>query len=420
MKAILIVSTTYILIAIVSALLYIPKFRQIAGAKIKSPRYKASCKRRIGIVIPARDESQTIGELIQSIKAQDYSKENFKVFVIVKDSTDKTIELVKEIGASVFICPDQTCKGDALHYFFENVDKTNYESIDAFVLVDADAVLAKDYLTELNNAFESNADIIVTKKLIKNYLGKQFQSVICNCSALIYPINDELGNLYRQTKNIPLNMCGQGLAFRRSVIDRKGGWHYRTITEDYQLKMDSLLEGFKSEYCPYACIYTEEVLTASESYKRRLRWLTGVWQNTKLYSKKVKQKLKNDKSLKSCKFDYLYYSYAIILFAVDTVLTVICGLSLAVYFAIQSQFAWVFALLLLTLLPIFLLYVILLVFGIIAMVNYKEAFACLTAKDKFKTVLFMPIFLLQFVPIYIKGKLNSTKSNVWEKTKRFL
>ena len=52
-------------------------------------------------------------------------------------------------------------------FFF--IGKKEFESYEAFVVVDADAVLAPDYMTELNNALEYDKDVYNTRKLIKNY-----------------------------------------------------------------------------------------------------------------------------------------------------------------------------------------------------------------------------------------------------------
>jgi len=48
----------------------------------------------LSIVIPASNAEDTIGELLESIKAQDF-QDDYEVIVIDNDSKDKTKEIVK-------------------------------------------------------------------------------------------------------------------------------------------------------------------------------------------------------------------------------------------------------------------------------------------------------------------------------------
>ena len=266
----------YIVLAVASFLAYIPKLIGFFYA-FKKPRYvRAQEKRRIGMVIPARNESAVIGDLFASIKKQDYDRDYFDINVVVKDPDDPTIAMAKELGARVLVVPEQSCKGDALDAFFKSLSPEEMERYDAFVIVDADGVLAPNYMTELNNALENEHDIFLTRKYIKNCLGdRSKRTVFSNNSALTWAMLDDLGNRYRTARDIPLTLCGQGMMIRRSLVQKIGGWPYRTLTEDYELRLDGLLKGFRSMYWPYAVLYTEEALSHRDNYKRRLRWLTG-------------------------------------------------------------------------------------------------------------------------------------------------
>ena len=262
----------YIVLAVASFLAYIPKLVGIFYA-FKKPRYvRAQAKRRIGMVIPARNESAVIGDLFASIKRQDYDRDYFDINVIVKDPDDPTIAMAKEQGGRCLVVPEQACKGDALDAFFKSLAPEEMERYDAFVIVDADGVLAPNYMTELNNALENEHDIFLTRKYIKNCLGdRSKRTVFSNNSALTWAMLDDLGNRYRTARDIPLTLCGQGMMIRRSLVQKIGGWPYRTLTEDYELRLDGLLKGFRSMYWPYAVLYPEEALSHRANYKRRLR-----------------------------------------------------------------------------------------------------------------------------------------------------
>ena len=58
---------------------------------------------KIAILIPAKNESKVIESLLVSIESQTTKVENQNVFVIVENSQDKTIEIVKKHQMSYFI-----------------------------------------------------------------------------------------------------------------------------------------------------------------------------------------------------------------------------------------------------------------------------------------------------------------------------
>ena len=59
----------------------------------------AKKKHKYAIVIAARNEEKVIGNLIDSIKKQDYPKDLITTFVVADNCTDKTAEVVRKKGA---------------------------------------------------------------------------------------------------------------------------------------------------------------------------------------------------------------------------------------------------------------------------------------------------------------------------------
>lgn len=319
----------------------------------------------------------------------------------------------------MFVVKNQTCKGEALDGYFSALGEEALKGYDAFAIIDADAVLAPDYVTELNNALEYDRQIFVTRKYIKNYLGgRKNRSTVCGCAALVYPMIDEMGNLYRAEKGVPLNFCGQGLLVRREVIVALGGWRYRSLTEDYELKMDGFLKGFTSMYYPYAEIYTEEVIKHKESYLRRLRWLTGYSQCDLKYGARVKEKIKKQGGSLALKFDFLHYRKGIFLYLLATVLTVLAGAALTVFYACNRSAQWAPALAWLVVFPLGFTYLILFLYGAMAMRCGKEIFFTLPVRERAAILLASPFFTLEFIPVYLHSRLSARRSVVWRETER--
>ena len=82
----------------------------------KPKQLVAKKNHRYAVVVSARNESAVIGDLIHSIKVQNYPTELIDVFVIADNCTDNTADVAREAGATVFkrFNTEQVGKGYAL------------------------------------------------------------------------------------------------------------------------------------------------------------------------------------------------------------------------------------------------------------------------------------------------------------------
>ena len=68
----------------------------------KPKEHVAKKNHRFAVVVSARNESAVIGDLIHSIKVQNYPAELIDVFVIADNCTDNTAQVARDAGAIVF------------------------------------------------------------------------------------------------------------------------------------------------------------------------------------------------------------------------------------------------------------------------------------------------------------------------------
>ena len=401
-------------LAFFSLIVYIPKIKQFFYMKTRIEHRIAKERRRLSLIIPARNESGVIGDLLGSVLKQTYPKEFYDITVIVNSADDPTVEIAERYGANSLIVTEQKCKGDALDGYFKSLKGEELESYAAFVIVDADALLTPNYLEELNNALEYDYQIFLSRKFIKNFLGGRKQrSMQSKCSALSYAQIDDLANIYRTRKAIPMNMCGQGMMLRSDVVKLIGGWPYRTLTEDYELRMDCFLKGFTSMYYPYAILYTEEPVNRKDNYERRVRWLTGFSQCDRKYKKEIRKKAKAYGATTEGEREYFYSLIPLISFIVTTIAAILLGLALAIYYAVSKSPLWINSLLLLTLMPSGIIYLLLLIYSAMCMVAMSDAFKNIPAGEKIGTVLFAPLYLLEYFPIFIASRIKARTEQEW-------
>ena len=120
---------------------------------------------RLAIIIPACNEEDVIYDTVKElIDNQEYPRELFDVYVIADNCNDRTEELAKKAGATVFIHKDDNPKhhmvGFALQYGFEEllkIDKEkNYEYI---IRLDADNHVNKEFIRLMNDAYNAGAEM---------------------------------------------------------------------------------------------------------------------------------------------------------------------------------------------------------------------------------------------------------------------
>lgn len=78
--------------------------------KLKDKPMLINKKHKFMAIIPAHNEESVIGNLIESLKKQDYSKELLDIYVIADNCTDKTKEIAESAGAIVYERNDEVRK----------------------------------------------------------------------------------------------------------------------------------------------------------------------------------------------------------------------------------------------------------------------------------------------------------------------
>lgn len=138
----------------------------------KPPVREAKKNHRYAVVISARNENAVIGDLIHSIRVQNYPQELIDIFVIADNCTDNTAAVAQEAGAIVFprFNTEEIGKGYALDYGItcirEHYSQNKYE---AYFVFDADNVLDVNYFREMNKVFDGGAIASTSYRNSKNY-----------------------------------------------------------------------------------------------------------------------------------------------------------------------------------------------------------------------------------------------------------
>ncbi|MBR3145396.1 MAG: glycosyltransferase [Clostridia bacterium] len=232
----------------------------------------AKTKHKYGICIAARNEEAVIGNLLDSINRQDYPKDLYKVFVVADNCTDNTYKVAKEKGATVYKRFDDKhrTKGFALQYLFEKIEQDyKRSSFDGFFIFDADNLLKEDYISRMNDAFDSGEKIITSFRNTKNF----DENWIASTYALHWIRSARTNHRARSILRLATNIQGTGFLFASEIV--RNGWKYTSLTEDRALTADCVAAGYRISYQDAAEFYDEQPVSLRIALRQRLRWSKG-------------------------------------------------------------------------------------------------------------------------------------------------
>lgn len=241
---------------------------------------------KFAAVISARNESAVIGELVHSIKKQNYPAELLDVFVIADNCTDNTAAVAERAGAIVFerFNRQQVGKGYALDYAFQRIEKEYGQAqYEGYFIFDADNLLDANYVAEMNKVFDSGYRVITSYRNSKNFDSNWISAG----SALWFLREAKFLNNSRMILGTNCAVSGTGFLVASDVIRARGGWKYHLLTEDIQFSIDCACEGERVGYCSTAVLYDEQPVTFEQSWNQRLRWSKGFYQVFARYGKKL-------------------------------------------------------------------------------------------------------------------------------------
>ena len=274
-------------ISVVFTLCYAYQFFYIFVGLLKKPKkFEASAQHRFAVVVSARNESSVIGNLIASIRSQNYPRELVDIFIIADNCTDNTAEIAPSAGAIVYerFNKEQVGKGYALDWMF-NIIETEYadKNYEGYIIFDADNVLDPNYIAEMNKVFDSGYRIITSYRNSKNY----DTNWITAGYSLWFLREAKYLNNARMQLGTSCAISGTGFLVSADVIRENNGWIHHLLTEDIEFTTDSIIHGEKIGYCADAILYDEQPTKFSQSYTQRLRWAKGFYQVFKNYGAKL-------------------------------------------------------------------------------------------------------------------------------------
>ena len=283
--------------------------------KLKDKPLKVKKDHRFMAIIPAHNEEAVVGNLIESLKNQSYNKELYDIYVIADNCTDRTAQIARDAGAIVYerFDPEKKTKGFALDWFLQQKIKED-APYDAFCVFDADNIVDKDFIKNMNKKLCQGEDVVQGYRDIKN----PTDSWITAGYALFYWTMHRFYHLARYNVGLSPLLNGTGFMVRFDVI-KPDGWKTVTLTEDIEFSLQRIIKGKRLGWATDAIVYDEQPVGFKQSWSQRSRWTVGHMQCIKEYTKKLGLAIKENKSMVNVD-GFLYIVGSIPMFIITIVL----------------------------------------------------------------------------------------------------
>ncbi len=222
----------------------------------------------ISFIVPCYNCSETIKDTIKSI-FDSYEKDNFELFVINDNSTDDSLEKIKDIQKkyrfNIIDNKENLGKAKSINNTFE---KTKGEII---FIVDADTIITKKGVDDIIARFNYNEKIAAVScpPSIKR------SGFLPSMLAIEYNITNFIGfshNIYST-----IGLWGCCLAVKRDILKQVGLFSINVLSEDADLAMKINKAGWKVQISRFY-VETEVPKKFRQWFRQKMRWNAGVVQ----------------------------------------------------------------------------------------------------------------------------------------------
>lgn len=284
--------------------------------KLKEKPLKVKKDHKFMAIIPAHNEETVVGNLVESLKNQNYNRELYDIYVIADNCTDNTAKVAKDAGAIVYERFNDTkkTKGYALDWFLQQKIEENAQ-YDAICIFDADNIVDKNFLTAMNKKLCQGEEVVQGYRDIKN----PTDNWITSGYALFYWTMHRFYHLARYNLGMSPLLNGTGFMVSFDIIKENNGWKTITLTEDIEFSLQRILTGKRLGWSTEAIVYDEQPTGFKQSWSQRSRWTVGHIQCMKEYTGKLAEVAKQNKTMMNMD-GFLYIIGSIPMFIITLIL----------------------------------------------------------------------------------------------------
>jgi cellulose synthase/poly-beta-1,6-N-acetylglucosamine synthase-like glycosyltransferase len=227
--------------------------------------------RRFAILVPAHDEEVLIGRLLANLRELKYPAASFDVHVVADNCSDRTAAIARSFGVGVHERFDerQKAKGFALRWLIHCL-RTEHLQYDAYVVLDADSVVAPNFLEAFNARLGAGSQAMQAYYSVLN----AGQSPVASLRYAALAALHYLRPLGRSVFGLSSGLKGNGMCFAGDVLERFG-WDWFTLAEDVEFHLALVRAGVRVDFVPETWVLADMPVTLAQAASQNDRWERG-------------------------------------------------------------------------------------------------------------------------------------------------
>jgi cellulose synthase/poly-beta-1,6-N-acetylglucosamine synthase-like glycosyltransferase len=228
-------------------------------------------RRRFAVLVPAHDEELLIGRLLRNLRQLDYPEDGFDVHVVADNCSDETATRARWLGAQVHERTDRTAqsKGHALRWLLQRVVALE-EGYDAYVVLDADSVVDRNFLRAMDARLESGSQVVQAYYGVLNASASPVAGLRYAALAAIHYVRP----LGRSALGLSCGLKGNGMCFAAGVLERFS-WSWFALAEDVEFHLALVKEGIRVDFAPETTVLADMPVTFGQAASQNARWERG-------------------------------------------------------------------------------------------------------------------------------------------------
>lgn len=235
----------------------------------------------VSIIMPCYNESETIGEAIESLIALDYPKEMIEIIVVDDKSSDGSAEVVRRYTkkyANVKLIINKRNSGGAAEPTNIGIRAAKYDFI---AVADADSTPEPTALRKMVGYLQADRKnggvtcAVVSKK--PNTFFQKLQAVEYSVIAFTRKLLDMVDAVYVTP--------GPFALYRKKTLIEIGLFDTKNMTQDIEIVWRMLSRGYHARMCLSAQVTTTTPLKLKDWFRQRVRWNIGGTQTLMKYKK---------------------------------------------------------------------------------------------------------------------------------------
>ena len=221
------------------------------------------------VLFPAYHEDAVIIHSIESFLHQDYPKELFHVAVISDNMSDETNQHLASLPITL-LCPnfEKSSKAKALQHAISTFSHHTSSVYDYVVVLDADNIVAPDYLTQLSTIAHPSMAIQCHRT------AKNADNDIAALDGLSEEINNSIFRKGHNRIGMSSALIGSGMCFDYNWFSSNVN-KLDSAVEDRELEALLMMQGVHIHYEEDIMVMDEKVSSSDNFQRQRLRWMTG-------------------------------------------------------------------------------------------------------------------------------------------------